>query len=459
MVEGPVGTISTSTAANTTTTTTTSTRTQREQERLEARRRRIYENLHQRPYPGQQSVDNNNDSPFLTASAGGTPTKQPSNNSGDSPDTVTQFRHDSRDSHEAHVSLHQFLQESPNHSLTLYIDDYQESTFDRIVSSLYGNSTLQHLAIERLHPDRAAGSTTYRTVSEMTCLFEALVCLPQLRTLSLSNMQTKVLTRLALHVPNSLEDFYVSGDVPKCLFEKLATLPKLAKVVVESPNSLEGGILLSNPSLRMIRLKGRHPTDHLVLVASLIQSFRDHPQSALTTLDLDALLDGTALQSLLEALQSNQHLVHFHFRFRGENDADAVVLALAEWCRDHPTLTHVANHLWEEVPARSASTHASVLATLQSAKQYRLQQFEVCQEDFLFWMAKGAMLSTTTTTWIPDDVATCLREGYESFPTPSFQKSWDICGGWTTTDMLLDERMDDGESSESSSQEPQTRLC
>ena len=45
--------------------------------------------------------------------------------------------------------LHKFLQTKTENQLKLFIDDYQESTFDRIVESFYGNTHLTMLMIQR----------------------------------------------------------------------------------------------------------------------------------------------------------------------------------------------------------------------------------------------------------------------------------------------------------------------
>jgi hypothetical protein len=323
---------------------------------------------------------------------------------------------------ESYQSLNTFLKETEDHTLKLYIDDFQESTFDRIVESLYGNTTLRTLAICRgWYPKMG----NHRTPEEMECLLQAMQCLPHLHTLLLCNVRPDILQPLSQSLPRSLVKFQmhlVEGTIPDALLDALANAPHLTQVQLEARDSFDIAKLLSTSKhLQTLKvISGNFSLDH-----GLVQGLADQlaANQCLLALDLEPPITGGAAFALLTtALRSNTTLQSLRVTFSGDMDeTHLAAVELGQLIEVNQTLRHISNHCQDTVQVTSRTTQL-LLQALHS--NYALREFNFFVEEPIFWVAKEALLKRNETY-----DASSSSDSFGQF----FQESLTCAGDWTNS--------------------------
>jgi hypothetical protein len=295
---------------------------------------------------------------------------------------------------ESHQTLHQFVSQSENHILKLYIDDYQVSTFDPIVESLFSNSSLRTLAVCR-GSDPALGN--YRTRLEIKAFLEAMRCLPHLETLMMLNFRTDILNDLAVAFQShatltKVQLHFAEGTLTPLLLEALASAPKLVQVQLEVNESFEVDRLLHSSSLRMLRVM----SENFMFSRRHVRSLADRlaTNTTLVALDLEPSLNLESFVALMQALRSNTTLQSLRVSFCGTHqDCQTAVLELASLLRVNSTLRQVVNHSHGAIVSMSIQGTESMECLRRALhKNYSLRRFQFFQEDPTFCVAKEAIL-------------------------------------------------------------------
>lgn len=333
--------------------------------------------------------------------------------------------------HESHRTLHHFLKKSREDTLTLYIDDYQVSIFDRIVESLYGNSSLKTIAIIR-SPEPKLGSQ--RTTAEMVCLFEAIRCLPKIHSLLISNARQDILPALAENLPSCLVKLnlhVLKGGVPNEFLDALATSENLTNVQLEAQQSMEIHRLVFSPSIRTLKISGvryRLDPDHIYAFADAICCNLD---SQLSVLDVQPLMDCDSWRHLALALRFNTSVKHLRVSFssNSSHEQEVAAIELAELLQANSTLTHITNYTHDSLILSEDITNGIVLESLKS--NMVLKRLNFFREDSVFWVAKDALLMRNLECFgKKGELGHSLYEHYVSFASslPTIKANLPVCG-------------------------------
>jgi hypothetical protein len=294
---------------------------------------------------------------------------------------------------ESRQTLYQFVKGNESNKLKLDIDDYQESTFDWIVESLYGNRSLKTLVVSR----NKATSGNYKTTMEMDCFWEAMRCLPHLETLILFNLGQDVLMGLGVAIQNLLTLTHVElhlsqGTIRPSLLDVLRTLPKLSHIHLEVHATFDVASLLTCPNLQDLRIMSSNKVAlESQQIQGLIARMEKHP--TLKSLDLEPSMDTSSFVSLVQALHSNQLLQSLRVSISGDDDGKnnyIVVKELGRLMQSNSTLKHLWNHLHESLHVCKETMNNDVLKALKGNKA--IQYFMFFHENFIFRLAKEQIL-------------------------------------------------------------------
>lgn len=318
--------------------------------------------------------------------------------------------------HESHQKLHEFLKDHSEEKLELHVDDYQESTFDKIVESLYGNSVLETLIVVRSLKTKVG---TYRSPSEMECLLEAMRCLPRLRTLLLIHVGSDIMPYLGKNLPSSLQHFQIrmapplggngtntaNTSIPISVLNALATKEHLLDVHFEVNASLDLGRLVASPSLQRIKISttttssssGTKQQPQVSMdpahMQGLGEALASNPYSRLVALDLEPLLDTASWKILAESLHTTSPMKYLRVSYPGgphPADAEEAVRALGQLIRHNSALTNLNNQCYQRVEiSQSVATEAMIEALHSNSSLVELSFFV---EDPMVWVAKEALL-------------------------------------------------------------------
>jgi len=330
------------------------------------------------------------------------------------------------------------IAEHGNHTMKLYIDDYQESTFDKIVESFYGNANIRTLAICRSWQASAGTAINYKTKQEMRWLFEAIRCLPKLHTLLLLNMGEDALNILTEQLPKKISKLQLhlaegTTEIPDALLDALGEkLPNLQQIQLEVNGSFDVGRLVKGASqLNMLKVVSAERWDwqaeHIQSlgaalaeqVPGTLDDIRDMEtqslnvmKSKLMVLDLQPNLPLSSFQSLLSSLHNNKSLQSLRVTVHPQSDSDAAAAAddaawaLSKFLHANSTLTHLYNHKQVKfrlpgliknpcVNADATSTKEAAASTMlvEALQQNEtMEVFSFFREEPVFWMAKEAVL-------------------------------------------------------------------
>jgi hypothetical protein len=335
---------------------------------------------------------------------------------------------------ESHQTLNLFMKENESDTLKLYIDDYQESTFDRIVESLYGNRTLKTLVVSR--GDSMIGN--YKTTLEMKCFWEAMRCLPHLETLMLFQLRQDVLMDLSVALQNHPTLTHVQlqlseGTIHSPLLDALRTVPKLSHIQLEVHDSFDVGSLLTCPNLQDLRIMSSNKVKlESQRIQGLIARMGQHP--TLQSLDLEPSMDMSSFVSLAQALHSNRVLQSLRVSVSGGNDGDGddsiVVKELGQLVQINTTLTHLWNHAHESVHVSKEAMNNDVLEVLKNND--KIQHFKFFHEEAMFWVAKEQILKRNRDN---HNNSSSNKANLASY----FQKYW-TCGSLTDINIGIQDR-------------------
>lgn len=295
---------------------------------------------------------------------------------------------------ESHRSLVQFFRNGGEETLKLHIDDYQTPIFDRIVESMYGNSTLKTMELTQ-SPIPLPGSE--RTMDEMICLFEAMRCLPRLRTLVVSNMRTPLLPALVENLPSSLITLnlqVLEGEISNAILDQLVAKKNLKHLHLEAPQSMEIGRLVKSgsklESLKVVGVTYTMDPLHMQLFADALLNNVDCP---LQNLDLQPIVDAGGWKALAHSLScscTKIQSVRVNFLGATLEEKNAAAVDLANLLLVNTTLQCVANYAHDYLIVSEETLSGTVVESLHANTS--LLELRFFQEDAVFWMAKNAIL-------------------------------------------------------------------
>lgn len=328
---------------------------------------------------------------------------------------------------ESHLKLQHVMHGNEKDMLKLSIDAYQESTFDGIVESLYGNRMVKTLIVTRVEGDLG----NYKTTMEMNCFWEAMRCLPELETLLLFNLRQDVLMDLGVALQNNktikqLKLHLHEGTVHPPLLDAIPTMANLTHLQLDVHESFDVGSLLKCPNLEELRIMS--PKNDGVMeshqVQGLIEKMKYH--SRLQSLELQPSICSSSFVSLAQSLHSNRVLKSLSVKVVGEDgDEDGmlknsiVVNEIVQLVKVNTNLTKLWNHGHETLHlSKEAIATSEVLETLQN--NHAIQFFKIFNEsDPLFWIAKEEILKRN-------------RENENNpYSLPSFFSEYMACGSLT----------------------------
>jgi hypothetical protein len=339
---------------------------------------------------------------------------------------------------ESYRALHKFLQtpKAAGETLKLYIDEYQVSTFDRIVESFFGNTSLKSLVISRSKEGTSIGSTPKmaRTIAEMTCLFEAIRCLPYLETLVVWNAHAEILPALVENLPTSLTKLCLQvvdngSAISNNILDAIAQKPNLQHVQLETRESMELGRLVNSSSIKSLRICGLWYDMDLHHMQRFADSLYSNLDSPLTELDIQPTLDLSSWKSLATALRFNTRVRTLKLSFMGESMAerDAAAAELAELLHSNTTLRTISNYTHDAVTISSDLGNGMVLEALQANTQ--LHKFLFFHEESVFWVAKHALLKRNQQVFGEEgDLSHTIYSQYVSFASTLPALKSKMCG-------------------------------
>lgn len=294
---------------------------------------------------------------------------------------------------ESHHSLQQFLKDCGNEALQLYIDDYQDTTFDRIVESMYGNGSIETLLLAR---STDKNFRSYKTRKEMTSFWEAIRCLPKLSTIMLMNLCQDVFMDLAVFLRNHPTLTHVQlhlyeGTIHPFLLDSLTSLPELTHIRLDVHETLDVANLLSCPKLQEIKICGKFFSWEHSQIESFIEKLETSPQvkSNLTYLDLEPTMQAQSFLALVRSLGSNTILQTLRVSVGGDGEDAFLGDSLRQLIQTNSTLTHIWNYSHESIELSSETMDNLVEALKHNVS---LQQLQFFQEEPVFWAAKERVL-------------------------------------------------------------------
>ena len=288
---------------------------------------------------------------------------------------------------ESSFSIQEYMKENEDQRLNLYVDDIQETTFDNIVSSFYGNMSLKMLTIVRSsHPEMG----DYRTPQEMKILFDAIRCLPNIQFLAVINVSEDDLDDLMDIMPTyrgvKLQLHLTKGTLSAPFLGAIAQAPNLRHLQLHVNSSIDLAILLKNQTIRDLRVISHNK---FVFDDHHMQLFVDalaRNETALTKLDLKAALSTTSIVGLAFALRFNKTIKSLKVSYDCNlGDSDSVVNELSNMLEYNKTITTVYNHSHECIWV-SSDTKDDLISSMK--RNGKIESFLFFQEDSVFSITK-----------------------------------------------------------------------
>jgi hypothetical protein len=331
---------------------------------------------------------------------------------------------------ESNTSLQEFMRLSEDHTLNLYVDEIQESTFDRIIESLYGNTSLKLVTIIRSSVPVAGD---YRTPQEMKCVWDAIRCLPNLQFLAVMNFRKDILHDLSdiwtTYPGCKLQLHMAEGTLSPQFLKALAQAPKLKDVQIHVNESMDVGILLESKSIRDFRVVSQEfqlDDHHMQLFADRLA----RNESSVQKIDLEPTLSTASMLGLAYALQHNHTLRSLQVSYdHSLGDSNAVVTELCSMLKNNRTLTELSNHCHESIWV-CGETKDHLIKAMKGNGTIVL--FKFFQEEPMFCVVKESVLKANKIV----GGARGHAHGFASI----FQKYWN-CGSLMDIDMGCDIRL------------------
>ena len=297
-------------------------------------------------------------------------------------------------------SVHQFLQNPRvEQRLNLYVDQYSTSVFDRIVENLYGNSALKTIKLSH-GPVSMTQSESQRLFQDMCFLLEAIRCLPHLKTLIVSGLNSFLLPALMENLPSSLVtlDLQVLDEtIPADMLDKLLVKKNLTDMQLEAQGSMDIGRLVKSGSrIKSLKVMGTSCTMDYVHVQFFADTLFKNRDCQLRLLDLQPTLHLPEWKALTACLRFNPQIQTLRVNVVGSTveEQDEVALDLANFLKVNTTLTSLFNYSHDRLIVSGETLSGSFLEALQANTTLRKLRF--FHEDPLFWVAKDAILHRNT---------------------------------------------------------------
>jgi hypothetical protein len=269
--------------------------------------------------------------------------------------------------------------EQDQRTLRLYIDDFQKPAFTRIVASLAEKKTLRQLVIHR--GSEGSASLGSRSAEELQELFDALLVLPNLKSLVLWNFgqgDSKLLDAV-LRQHNTLLNFQLhltSGAADDDLLRALASASALKQVNLLMNKSFPVGEVLKSKTIQALRVISKSYAfndDHLL---GLIEALRDH--NTLETLDLEPAISSLSFQTLASGLWTNKRLETLKLSYASDvKTGSASVLELSKLLNVNSNLKEVWNHSFADL---KVSRRCQVYALETLEENSTLKKFHLFEE-------------------------------------------------------------------------------
>ena len=295
--------------------------------------------------------------------------------------------------HESQDNLRAFVQDNDSlHTLTLYIDDYQDSTFKRIVRSILANKTLRKLIILRGYEK---ADWKKRTAQEIRMLFRAVGSLSTLRHLVLLNFSEDSLNEVALILDQHpfLRSFHLHlavGTVKDEFLRTLISIPNLRQVFLDTKGSFPVGLLLESTSLKELRVTSYNFVFDYDHSQSLAYGFTKN--KSLVILDIEPRIFPASLNSMAYSLRGNKSLETLRFSLLNDNhgDGDAAMTQMANTISVNSTLKCLWNNRRGDFIV-SPAIQKCVLDAL--ARNQSLETLHLFFEDKNFFSKKVSLLN------------------------------------------------------------------
>jgi hypothetical protein len=239
---------------------------------------------------------------------------------------------------------------SNNSMLKLFVDLYQQSTYDEIVQHIPEIKDQGTLVICRGFDFSAS---TYNSVAEIKSLFEALKNVEKLDSIMLLNFRPESmidLARILNHHPFMfrLQLHLAEGTLNGELLGVMATAPRLTHVQLDIKESCAIGTLMNSKSIQTLRVTSKTTDLAKSHMRTLIYGLGSN--QTLTTLDLVPQMSIEHFRSLCSALKENRRLecLRVSLKLTTSEDSQVAAIELANLLKVNRSLVTVWNHLHEE---------------------------------------------------------------------------------------------------------------
>lgn len=274
----------------------------------------------------------------------------------------------------ASVQAVQKLRSKDTKDIALYVDDYDDATFQIVIENLLENTSLVEIKVYRLQEHN---NKRVRTSPQMARLFSSVRALRHLKTLELCNMERSELEMITSVIKNhptlrcfklhftrggimsNSSDNHNSKQQPdldddqigKDFLWSLVHAPLISDISLEIHKSFPIRILLESKKLKNLQVSSdlfKFKDDHFVDAMQLLEH-----NTTLQTLDLRPRISNLGMRALSFAVDENKGLKTLHFNFhqgsskeeKNHNDmAGKMLLHLLHALTRNSTLIHITNY-------------------------------------------------------------------------------------------------------------------
>ena len=270
---------------------------------------------------------------------------------------------------------------SKNETLKLFVDTYQQSTFNQIVERISQLKGLRTLVVCR---GLNFSESTYRTNSEMRSLLDAIRTVRGLDSLMLLNFRPQTMVDLAKTLNQHpsmyrLQIHLAEGTLNGELLGVIATAPKLTHVQLEMKESCAIGTLINSKSIQTLRVSSQDIALEKSHVRTLIYGLQSNV--TMTTLDLAPAMSVGHFRSLCSALKKNDRLesLRVNLKLFSEEDSQIAAVELANLISCNRTLVSIWNYSYEQ--ARTPNSTGKRILYRSLGRKSSLEDFKFFSED------------------------------------------------------------------------------
>mmetsp|Transcript_14349 Transcript_14349/g.36046 ORF Transcript_14349/g.36046 Transcript_14349/m.36046 type:complete len:663 (-) Transcript_14349:113-2101(-) len=287
--------------------------------------------------------------------------------------------------------------EKPSAVLKLYIDLYEKSAFETLMSDLTGNTQVKEIHVFRSweQEGKEGKSGRARTKEDIGLLFKTIGSLPNLEILNLANFlaidvhfvclsewQNANLKNIRIHL--------CRGALSKRLLSVLARLPALRDLTLEMNNSFPCHILLHSATLESLTIiENGFDIDNL----HAMEIVQEIPKNeTLKKLIIEPSMKPRTFKLLLSALSKNLSIEEFKFSLLPGPEADTtrVMNELARTLMSNAALKSIQNLNYEKLEVADDQTCDALMKAL--SENYIIEDFLVFDEEPWFKDRKERIL-------------------------------------------------------------------